>query len=233
MRSERWARVVAAVNAEQPDGPTAKGLCTTSAALLSVSGAGITLLSVDTNTGPLCSSDATTDRLEQLQFTLGQGPCADVFARGRPVLEPDLVKRPATRWTAFAGPAIDAGLRAVFSFPLQLGGARLGALTFYQDRPQTLSADQHADALALADVVTQTILAEQAQLPAGALLADLEQDRGSYHAAVHQASGMVSVQLEVRVVEALVRLRAHAFAADRTVGEVANDVVARRLRLDA
>jgi hypothetical protein len=51
-------------------------------------------------------------------------------------------------------------------------------------------------------------------------------------AEVHQASGVVSVQLEVSVGEALVRLRAHAFATGHPLSEVAAAVVAHRLRLD-
>jgi len=48
---------------------------------------------------------------------------------------------------------------------------------------------------------------------------------------VHQATGMLSVQMAVSMDEALVRLRAHAFAHDKSVVEVSRDVVARRLRL--
>ncbi len=230
MSSERWTRIVTAVGARGPSGVTASGLCATSAELMVTSGAGITLLGSGTDRGPMCSSDETTRELEELQFTLGQGPCADVFDTGRPVLEPDLVGRPATRWTVFAGPAMDAGVVSVFSFPLQVGAARLGALTFYQDRARALTSDDHADAVVLSEVVTRTILALQAELSADAFLAGLAEE-GSYHAVVHQASGMVSAQLEVSVAEALVRLRAHAFAVGTTVSDVAEDVVARRLKL--
>jgi hypothetical protein len=43
---------------------------------------------------------------------------------------------------------------------------------------------------------------------------------------------MVSIQLKIPVSEALVRIRAHAFAHDRPVGLVAADIVARRLRIE-
>jgi hypothetical protein len=43
---------------------------------------------------------------------------------------------------------------------------------------------------------------------------------------------MVSVQLDVDVEEAFLRLRAYAYAGDRRLTEVAGDVVARRLRFD-
>jgi hypothetical protein len=49
---------------------------------------------------------------------------------------------------------------------------------------------------------------------------------------VHQATGMVKVQLNVGIAEALVRLRAYAYAEERPIEDVARDVVGRRLRFD-
>ena len=43
---------------------------------------------------------------------------------------------------------------------------------------------------------------------------------------------MISVQLDSSLKEALARLRAHAFAEDRAIGDVADDVVARRFRFE-
>ena len=51
----------------------------------------------------------------------------------------------------------------------------------------------------------------------------------SDRAEVHQATGMILVQLGVPAQEAFVRLRGYAFAARRPLAEVARDVVARRL----
>jgi AmiR/NasT family two-component response regulator len=50
-------------------------------------------------------------------------------------------------------------------------------------------------------------------------------------AEVHQAAGMLSVQLELRIPEALARLKAHALATGRSVLDVARDVIAHRLQL--
>ena len=43
---------------------------------------------------------------------------------------------------------------------------------------------------------------------------------------------MISVQLGVTLEEAFVRLRAHAFAADTPLNDIAGDVVSRLLRFD-
>ena len=82
----------------------------------------------------------------------------------------------------------------------------------------------------MVEVLTETVLSLQDGAPAGTLAADLD-DAVAYRAEIHQASGMVSIQLQVPVAEALVRIRAHAFADGRPLGAVAADIVARRLRL--
>lgn len=48
---------------------------------------------------------------------------------------------------------------------------------------------------------------------------------------MHQASGMVAAQLGIPVADALVLIRARVYAAGELVKVIANDVIARRLRL--
>jgi len=155
----------------------------------------------------------------------------DAYEQDLPVHEPDLRADGASRWPAVAPPAVTAGARAAFGFPLRVGTARLGALNLYVDRPGPLSDAQHGDALLLAGVVARSVLATQADAPPGTLGAEIEAG-ADLRFVVHQAAGMVSVQLGVSVTEALVRIRAHAFAYDRHLVDIARDVVARRLRFD-
>ena len=196
-----------------------------------MSGAGLMLMAGDVQRGSVCSSNHVSAVIEELQYTLGEGPCVDAYRQDRPVLEPDLAEPAVTRWLAFAPAAVTAGARAVFGFPLQVGAIRLGALNLYRDEAGALSDDQHADALVMAGVAARAVLAIQADAPPGVLAAELEQG-SDFRFVVHQASGMVAAQLEISVTEALVRLRAYAFANDRLLTEVAREVVARRLRFD-
>src|SRR4051812_4036705 len=101
-------------------------------------GAGIMLMSGDMPRGSLCTTDAVSAVIERLQYDLGEGPCVDAYRLDRPIIEPDLARPATTRWPAFTGPAVDAGARAVFGFPLQVGAARLGALNLYRDRSGAL-----------------------------------------------------------------------------------------------
>jgi hypothetical protein len=196
-----------------------------------MSGAGIMLMSGDEPRGSVCTTNEVSALIEELQYTLGEGPCVDAYNSDRPVLEPDLADPGTPRWVAFTPPAVEAGARAVFGFPLQVGAVRLGALNLYRDRPGPLSEEQYADALVLADVAARAVLAMQAQAPPGMLGAELEEG-ANFRLVVHQASGMVAVQLRVSVGEALVRLRAYAFGSGRLLTKVAEEVVGRQLRFD-
>jgi hypothetical protein len=121
----------------------------------------------------------------------------------------------------------------VFAFPLRVGAARLGSLSLYRQRPGGLPDEQFADALAVAELLSHAILAMQAQAPPGRLAGELggREARGS-RARVHQASGMISAQLDTGVADALVRLRAYAYASDQSIDEVAAAVMAGTLRMD-
>jgi hypothetical protein len=224
-------RVLAKLAAAAPPGGEAKRLCEVCAEVTEMTGAGIMLMSGDVPRGSACTTNEVSALVEQLQYELGEGPCVDAHQQHRPVLEPDLAAPSTPRWLAFAGPAVDAGVRAVFGFPLRIGEIRLGALNLYRDRSGPLTDDQHADALVVADVAAEAVLVLQAGAPPGALAEALETG-GDFHYVVHQASGMVAAQLEISVGQALIRLRAHAFGSGRPLAEVAAEVVARRLRFD-
>jgi len=209
--------------------PSPVGLCGVCADFLDVSGAGITLMS-GLNSGPVCSSNDRSGAIEDLQFTLGQGPCQDAFATGEPVTETDLAGNRVNRWPQFTPQALEIGARGVFAYPLSAGPARIGVLTLYQDLAGALTEDQEADCRAVAEVIAQTILTSQAASRPGVLADELD-NAGAHRAEVHQASGMVAVQLGVDVAEGALRLRAHSYVAGRSIADVAADIVARRLRL--
>jgi hypothetical protein len=118
----------------------------------------------------------------------------------------------------------------VFAFPLHVGASYVGVLTLYQNRPGVLSPTQAADGLVVADTIARSMLRIK---PEGdfEVLSGNGSDHGAHRAEFHQASGMIAVQLGIHISEAAVRIRAHAYATDRTVAEVAADIVERRLRL--
>jgi hypothetical protein len=207
----------------------AAGLCSACAELLVVSGAGITVMGAG-QSGPICVSNQRMGALEDLQFTLGVGPCQDAFHSGLPVHAPRFDVGTAARWPAFADLARTSGIGAVFAYPLNTNGANIGVMTLYQDREGDLSTFQHDDSIEVAKVLTETLLSLQDASPTGVLAEGLER-AVRYRAQIHQASGMVAVHLKIPVAEALVRIRAYAFANGQPIGVVAAEIVARRLRL--
>ncbi|HEX4060654.1 MAG TPA: GAF domain-containing protein [Streptosporangiaceae bacterium] len=205
-------------------------LCRACPELVGVSGAGIMLMSGDVPRGSLAASDDVSHLIEDLQYTMGEGPCVDAYQQDRVVIEPDLADPAAPRWLAFTPRALRAGVRAIFGFPLRVGAVRLGALNMYRNAPGLLSDDQHADALVVAEVTARWVLEMQSGAPSRTLARELEIG-ADFHFSVHNAAGMVSVQEGISVTEALIRLRAFAFSQDRLLADVANGVIARRLRL--
>jgi hypothetical protein len=178
--------------------------------------------------GVAAVSEPACEPLEELQFTLGEGPCLDAFAGRSPVLVPDLSDGAMRRWPGYAPALHDRGVRAVFAFPLQIGAARIGALDVFRDEPGSLTDGEFRDALTFADVAVTTLLDGQEQAPPGAAADGLDEVM-EQRAELFQAQGMVSVQLGISLTDAMARLRAYAYAQDRPLGEVARDVVARRL----
>lgn len=227
-QEERWARALATLAAH---GGGAAALCAACAAGLSrLDGAGVTLIAESGARERICATDEVVSRLEELQFVLGEGPCVDAFAQRRPVLTADLkadVVR--ARWPAFAPAARLAGANALFVFPMQVGAIRLGVVSWYLGSPGELSAAEVADALIFTDLATVVLLREQSEenrrgAPDGGYAHPL------LRAKVQQATGMISVQLGVGLDAALSRLRAYAFAAERPIDEVAEDVISHRVR---
>lgn len=232
MAGHRRTHVLALLTAGGARELTTARVCQVCSEVTEMDGAGIMLMSDALPAGSVCTSHDVSAVIEQLQYDLGEGPCVDAFRQDRPVAEPDLADPEVARWPAFSGPALAAGARAVFGFPLQVGAVRLGAMNLFRLRPGRLTDEQHANGLVMADVAAQAVLVLQAHAAPGQLAAELEVG-ADFQYSVHQAAGMVAVQLDVSVAQALIRLRAHAFGNDRALTEVAADVIARRLRFDA
>jgi hypothetical protein len=231
MSDDRLARVVAALAAgDDGSGPLISHLCGAAVDLVAVSGAALSILSEGHYSATVCVSDDVAAQLEELHVALGDGPGMDAYRSGRPVVEADLADASPDRWPSFTQSALEAGARAVFAFPLRIGAIRVGILDLYRATPGPLSITGFGDIVTLAHLGAQAVIALSAQAPPDGLPGDLTD--ASLRAEVHQATGMISAQLDVGIEEAFVRLQAYAYATGRRIGEVGDDVVARRLRFD-
>lgn len=177
------------------------------------------------------ATDPRARSVEELQQTLGEGPGVAASGSGAAVLVPDLSDtgdRFVDRWPTFAAEALAIGIHAAFAFPLLLGTASVGAFSLYRTESGDLDRTEVSAGWATADAVALS-LAAQPLASDGGRVGDADVHRDPMR--VHQAAGMVTVQLEATIDEALLRMRGIAFAEGRTVDELADDIVERHRRL--
>jgi GAF domain-containing protein len=225
---ERWLQILRADDIAADQRP--QRIAEECVHLLGVTGAGISIVSDTGNRAVVCATDGVSARIEELQVTLGEGPCVDAVGRAGPVLVGDLLDNhdvSVERWPTFLRAAHEVGVRAVFAFPMRVGALGIGAVDLYRSTPGSLSEEELSGALIAAELAGVAVLGLRADADAGFVE---DADNGAYLAQVHQATGMVMVQLGISVDEAFLLLRARAFAAGRPLRDVATDVVQRRLR---
>jgi hypothetical protein len=228
------AALVSAVSTNR-GGAAADRLCEACVELLAVDAASISLVLDGENAGTLGASSDHARGYDELQFTLGEGPGLETVSTRAPVLALDLAAN-AGRWPAYGSALLGKGIGAVFALPVVVAGEYLGALGLFRTQPAVLRGEDFLGAL---------VAAELAALPLLDLMgADLEEAAGEpktlawaelgriTRAEVSQATGMLIVQLDIGPSEALVRLRAHAYATGRSATEVAHDILDRRLLLE-
>jgi transcriptional regulator with GAF, ATPase, and Fis domain len=212
--------------------PITARICMICSDALDVDGAGVSLLT-GTEHRSISASDDVSEAIEAMQVATRQGPCIDACATRCPVMQADMLSPSADeRWPLFSAGVRQLGVGAVFGFPLLVDRRPIGALDLYSRRPHALTDTDVIDALILADMAALAVTTAEICDVAVVTTSEPEQDWG-HPSIVHQASGMTSVQLGITVDEALLRLRAHAFAADRPLVDIATDIVSRRLRIEA
>lgn len=190
-------------------------------------GAGVTMMSADAGREPVFATDEVATVIERLQLTLGEGPCVDSASTGIPVLVPDLSdpgEGVAGRWPVFGKEAARVGARAIFAFPIRFGAIWLGAVDFYRQSPGPLNQAELGSVLSAVDRVGLAVL------EAPNWYGDPESPAAT-NMVVHQAAGMVMGQLDSSITEAMVRLRATAFAEGLSIEELAADVANGRRRI--
>lgn len=205
--------------------------------LFDIDAAAISLVFDGATSGTLGSSGEPARIYDELQFTLGEGPCLDSITFKGPILVADLADPDDARWPIYGPAMLSHRIRGVFAMPVLVAGEHIGALDFFRAQPGDLGEDNLAGAIAAAELAGVPLL----DLMNDDLQAAVN-DPGSdawpelqalSRAEVSQATGMLVAQLGVEPAEALVRLRAHAYATGRSSTDVARDILDRRLRLEA
>jgi len=190
---------------------------------LELAGATVTLIPEVGHHAVAAASSKEMTRTEELQFDAGEGPTRDAYRHGAPVVITNQAAL-ARRWPGYAPAAIADGVSAVFSLPLHVGAARLGALTLYWRSPRAPARGDLRSALVFADLATDLLIDHSYGKEDGgfdpALVSALDT-----HGHVYQAQGMVMVDLEVGLPEALARMRAQAYASGQHLVVLAGHII--------
>jgi hypothetical protein len=233
LTTDHTARVWAAIHACALRGGervSVRHACIACSRAMQALGTGLTMLRSGEQREPVYATGPRSQDLEELQFTLGEGPGVDALLAGGPVLAAEMGSGPAERqWPAFAPAATKCGAQAIFAVPVAAGAISLGVLDVYREEPGLPTSGELTDTLIFADAIFVLAIDGRGGVASG-LEELIEVSFADRRAHVHQAVGMVAAQLDVNIVDALARLRAHAYLLDRRLGEVATDVVRRRLR---
>lgn len=177
----------------------------------------------------IAASGPAHQRFAESEFGAGEGPAQDAWTHGRPVLVPELGRSQDGAWPGYAMIASAAGVCAVFAFPLQMGAVRFGVLTLFRDHPGELPRSDLRMCLSMAALATERLI-NDSTLPGGELDPGLQEPL-DFRNVVYQAQGIVAVALGISLIDALARMRGHAFRSGRELAEVADNIVHNGLRL--
>lgn len=211
-------------------------LCRACVEVLTVDGASLSLMHDGVPLATVGASGDLSRRLDELQFTFGEGPCYDSVRSWGPVMVPDLQDPAEQRWPAFSAAVLDSGVRAVYALPVSADAAPIGVLDLFRTSPGALSEQDLFGGLLAAKLAARTLVELLSDVP--------DWDPGSdddvvpelaalERVEIYQATGMLMGQLDCDPTEALVRLRAHAFTVGMTASDVAWLIVDRQLTLEA
>jgi hypothetical protein len=233
-------------------------ICQACVRTLQMTGAAVSVMTRAGHQGTVHATDAVAAMLDDLHFGLGEGPAVAAFHGRQAVFVDDLASRPrAAHWPAFTPAALELGVRSIAAFPLLIGAAELGVLVAHGGEPADFEPQQRTGGSRLADAASLALLdlmgeakpyggdgnSGNGHTPNGHRQDGHSGDGHSpdgggdgaafYRVEVYQAAGMVTVQLGVTIDEAMVRLRAYAYAHDLSVLAVSRAVVRRELVLGA
>jgi len=186
------------------------------------------VLSMGYDITTITGGTSLTSVMDEQQMVLGDGPTVSAIRDSTPMILADtngIVER--ERWPLFCDEASKSGVRGVLSFPIFTGAIRLGAITAYWPDPHSPTPSDYSDGTLLADVALEAILNDLAGVSLDTALSELGQDV-QHHMLIQQAAGMVSEQLSVSILEAMVRIRSAAYSSQRKLADVAKSIISRQ-----
>ena len=214
-----------------PEPDEAIDLCRPFLSSLPISGVSVTVISSSGTQSSVCSSDAVSARIDELQFELGEGPQWSAARSGDMVLLPDVRSGGHNDWPVFGAALRELPVAALFSVPMRMGAVTVGVATLHHTKPGQLKQEHQNTSLVIASAIAIAAV-KRAMASAADDVAPESVSTPALRREVHQATGMILVHLDTTATIAYSRLQAYAFSNGRTVQAVAGDVVAGTLRFE-
>lgn len=211
-------------------GPVLYRLTDTVIDVLHVDGAGVMLADPGAELHFVAASDARAEKAERFEDRTHEGPCFEVWRTGEPVTVGDL--RNSDRWQDYAEHALNLGVVAVASWPLQAHGQRIGALNVYSESVRAWPAEEIQAGSVLAAMASSYILNAN-RLAASQQLAQQLQHALDSRVIIEQAKGVLSHQHGIAMQAAFDLLRRHARNHNARIHDVATAIVEGHLTLPA
>ena len=232
MLPQGWATLIALLDGRPDADPMARAerLCGLCVEVAGVTGTALVIGSGQSRS-TVCATDGVSNRLEDLQFTLSEGPAVTAARDGWAVFVPDIAADHHEQWPLFGPAAVEVGARALFSVPVRLGAVRLGVLSMYRTEPGDLSTSERNDVRSLAAAAAVLLCVGTGEHAAEAFMWAMG-DGSRFRAEVHQAVGATAVQLGVGAREAFALMCAYAFSTSTPIADVAREIMAKRLLLE-
>jgi len=200
------------------------------AEVLSLSGAGVTLVHVGRQRFVTAAVQAIAT-LERVQESFQKGPCIDAVASAAPVAVPDIAEGDASvRWPDYTVAAKNAGIHAVAGIPMLAEGAAIGAVNLYDSQPRDWSAEDLRVATIFASIATGYLAHASSARQQQRTAEQLEQALNT-RLIIEQAKGVLANQRETTVDEAFKRLRSYAREHNARIHDVSRAVVKGELLL--
>jgi hypothetical protein len=214
------ARLTRVLTGTRPDAPLPTRLCLAYTSMLGADGGSIAVGFTPEERSTVSVTDDLAARIEDFQSVLGEGPVLDAYRSRAPVAllsREEQVRRWPMLLTALH--ELRHGL-ILHTFPLVRGETIIGAITVNQVEPTPLNYGLE-EAQFLADAVGVAVAGDLTDEEAGPASSWSVRDR------IDQATGMVVAQLSLNPADAVAVLRAHAFAHDVSLADLAAAVLSR------
>ena len=196
--------------------------------LLGCTGTGLMLADAGQVRRDAGATAETGRALQRVQEDDGEGPGVDAFANAGVVRVDDLVAD--ARYPEVGHRAVGLGVRSVLGVPLRLGGGVVGTFSAYFERPHASADRESADAAF--NRVVEGLLANAVVAEQKGRMVDQLQSALDRRAVVERAVGLLMGRDGLDAVAAFNRLGRVAQNRQRTVVEIANELV-RAERLGA